>query len=59
MRLTDLSFDDWIEHAFGPEVRIGRNPWHFDDDCPWWDPQPAVAVDYISRLFAAPDKALA
>ncbi len=22
MRLTDLSYEDWLEHAFGREVRI-------------------------------------
>jgi hypothetical protein len=54
MRLTDLSFDNWIEHAFAPEIRLGRNAWFFDDGCDWWEPQPAIAVDYITRLFAAP-----
>jgi hypothetical protein len=54
MLLTDLSFDAWIEHAFAPAVRIGRNAWFFDDDCPWWDPPPSVAVAHITRLFEDP-----
>ncbi len=58
MKLTELSFDAWIEHAFGREVRIGRNAWFFDDDCDWWDPPAAIAVDYIARLFADPQKPL-
>jgi hypothetical protein len=26
VRLTDLSYEDWLEHAFGHEARIGRLP---------------------------------
>jgi hypothetical protein len=51
MRLTDLTFEQWLEHAFGKEVRIGRNQWFFDQDIDWWDPEPAIAVDYLTRLF--------
>jgi hypothetical protein len=58
MRLVDLTFDDWIEHAFGHEVRIQRNPWFFDTDHDWWAPRPAVAVDYLARLFERPDEHL-
>ncbi|MDF3076102.1 MAG: hypothetical protein K0S54_3769, partial [Alphaproteobacteria bacterium] len=54
MKLTDLSFDFWIEHAFAPAVRVGRNAWFFDDDCDWWDPPASVAVGHITRLFADP-----
>lgn len=59
MRLTDLDFDSWIEHAFAPEVRVGRPAWYFDDDCPWWDPPAAIAVDHITRLFSDPEPPLA
>lgn len=52
MRLIDLSFPNWIEHAFSHEVRSYGNPWFFDADAPWWDPAPPVAVDYLTRLFA-------
>jgi len=58
MRLTDLTFEQWIEHAFSHEVRIGRNAWFFDEDPDWWDPTPATAVEYLTRLFAAPEQAL-
>ena len=58
MLLTDLSFDAWIEHAFAAEVRSGRNPWFFDDDCDWWDPPAPIAVAHITRLFADPQKPL-
>jgi hypothetical protein len=54
MLLTDLSFDAWIEHAFAPAVRVGRNAWFFDDDCDWWDPPASIAVAHIARLFADP-----
>ncbi|MFK4794240.1 hypothetical protein [Sphingobium sp. ZW T5_29] len=59
MRLGDLSFADWIEHVFSHEVRLHGNAWHFDTDAPWWDPAPAVAVDYLTRLFSDPVPALA
>lgn len=58
MLLTDLSFEQWIEHAFSHEVRIGRNAWYFDDDIDWWNPAPAVAVSYLTRLFSEPERAL-
>lgn len=51
MRLTDLSFDEWIEHAFSHEVRFKQAAWFFDPDCDWWDPKPAEAVAYLTRLF--------
>ena len=54
MRLGDLTFDAWLEHAFGHEVRIQRAPWFFDQDCGWWDPRPAEAVGYLTRLFEDP-----
>jgi hypothetical protein len=49
LRLTDLSYQDWLEHAFGREVCIQQAAWFFDHDCDWWDPEPAVAVWLISR----------
>ena len=30
MRLTDLTYEDWLEHAFGREVRIQQTAWFFD-----------------------------
>ena len=58
MRLTGLSYDDWLEHAFGREVRIQQVSWFFDHDCDWWDPEPAIAVAYLTRLFELPEPAL-
>ena len=55
MRLTDLSYEDWLEHAFGHEVRIGRNPWFFDDDVDWWTPPSRIWVAYLTRLFENPE----
>jgi hypothetical protein len=54
MRLQALSFEDWIEHAFGHEVRFQRPQWFFDDDPDWWDPEPAEAVAHLTRLFEEP-----
>ena len=58
MRLTDLSYERWLEHAFGREVRIQQAAWFFDHDCDWWDPEPPVAVAYLTRLFEQPEPAL-
>ena len=30
LRLTNLSFEEWIEHAFSREVRIQQAVWYFD-----------------------------
>jgi len=39
-------------------VRIQQAAWFFDHDCDWWDPEPAIAVAYLTRLFEHPDPAL-
>jgi hypothetical protein len=57
--ISNLSYEDWIEHAFSHEVRRHGNPWYFDDDPLWWDPTPAVAVGYLTQLFASPETSLA
>jgi len=41
--------EDWLEQAFGREVRNEQAAWFFDRDCDWWDPEPAVAVAYLTR----------
>ena len=56
--LSDLSYDAWMEHSFSHEVRVHGNPWFFDEDPPWWDPAPVVAVAYLTRLFASPEAPL-
>ena len=39
-------------------MRIQQAAWFFDHDCDWWDPEPAIAVAYLTRLFEHPDPAL-
>jgi hypothetical protein len=58
VRLTDLSYEDWLEHAFGHEVRIQQAAWFFDQNCDLWDPEPAVALAYLTRLYEDPEPAL-
>jgi hypothetical protein len=58
MRLSDLTFHEWLEHAFGREVRFHQTPWYFDPDHDWWDPTPAQAITYLTRLFENPEPAL-
>jgi hypothetical protein len=57
VRLTDPSYEDWLEHAFGREVRVQQAAWFFDHDCDRWDPEPAVAVAYLTLLFQHPELA--
>ena len=57
--VSDLSYDAWLKHAFGPPVRAHGYPWFFDEDPPWWDPQPPVAMDYLTRLFSTTELSLA
>ncbi len=58
MRLTNLSFEEWIEHAFSREVRIQQAAWYFDPNHDWWDPKPVEAVAYLTRLFEDPERTL-
>jgi hypothetical protein len=55
MPLRGLAYDDWLEHAFGHEVRIGRNPWYFDDDREFWQPTSTEYVGHLTRLFENPE----
>lgn len=57
--LRDLSYDAWLQHAFGEPVRAHGNPWFFDEDPPWWDPQPPVAIEYFTKLFSTTEQSLA
>ena len=58
MPLRGLTFDDFVEHAFGHEVRFHGNPWFFDLDHDSWDPTPGEAVAHATRLFEDPAAAL-
>jgi hypothetical protein len=58
MRLQNLTFNDWLEHSFGREVRFHQAPWYFDPDHDWWDPLPTEAVSHLTRLFEDPDPPL-
>lgn len=57
--VSDLNYDAWLHHAFGPPVRPHGYPWFFDEDPPWWDPQPPVAIEYFTRLFSTIERSIA
>lgn len=50
----DLTFEDWLEHAFGREIRFQRLPWFLDSDALWWNPKPQTAIAFLTRLFHSP-----
>jgi len=54
-RLTDLSYEQWIDHVFDHAVPFYEQPWYFDVDADWWDPRPEQAVAYLTRLFESPE----
>ena len=58
MPLTNLSFEEWIEHAFSREVRIQQAAWYFDPDSRTGHPKPVEAVAYLTRLFEDPERTL-
>ena len=57
--VSDLSYGDWLEHAFGHAIRPHGYAWFFDEDPLWWDPEPPVAIDYLTRLFSTTERSLA
>jgi len=58
MLLTNLSFEEWIEHAFSREVHIQQTARYFDPNHDLWDPKPVEAVAYLTRLFEDPERTL-
>ncbi len=50
--LTDLSFEQFVEHQFGQAVRMHGNPWYFDTDGDWWWPEPRTGIACMTRLFS-------
>jgi hypothetical protein len=48
-RLTFLTFEEWIRHAFDHEVR--KPAWHFDTEADFWDGAPTLTLEYMTRLF--------
>lgn len=50
--VRDLTFDAFVEFQFGPAVRAHGNPWYFDFDADWWEPEPRTGIAYLTRLFA-------
>jgi hypothetical protein len=50
VRLTDLSFEQWLEHAFGQAVRFQQEAWFFDFDSDWWDPEPAHWATWVASV---------
>ena len=58
MLLTNLSFEEWIEHAFSREVHIQQAAWYFDPNHDLWDPKPVEAVAYLARRFEDPERTL-
>jgi len=58
-KLTGLSFEAFIEHAFGHEVPFYQQPWYLDLDAEDWAAPAREKVAYLTRLFNDPEPALA
>ena len=57
IRLTSLSFDDWVKHVFDHEVRDPQ--WYFDLEAPIWSAPASLSIEHMTRLFLDPMPALA
>jgi hypothetical protein len=55
---TNLTFDEFVEFQFGPAVRMHGNPWYFDLDADWWEPEPRIGIAHLTRLFSNGPEAL-
>ncbi|MEO6256021.1 MAG: hypothetical protein ABIO69_04360 [Sphingomicrobium sp.] len=56
--LTNLTFEQWIAHAFDHPVVSGQPEWYWDDDLDFWAAEPRQATDYLTRLFTGGDELL-
>lgn len=52
MRVTDLSFEEWVRHMFDHPVEGAR--WYEDLEAPYWVGSGAVTIEYVTRLFEQP-----
>lgn len=52
-KLTDLTFEQWIAHAFDHAVPSGLPEWYWDDDLDFWPAEPSQATEYLARLFTS------
>lgn len=55
MPKPDLSYQDWIDYVFDHAVPFYEQAWYFESDADWWTPQPAQAIEYLTRLFEHPE----
>ena len=50
--LRDLSFDEFVEFQFGHAIRPHGDPWYFDLDGDWWEPEPRTGIAFLTRLLS-------
>ena len=50
--LRALRFEEFVEFQFGQAVRMHGDPWYFEPDCDWWEPEPRTGIAYLTRLFS-------
>jgi hypothetical protein len=58
-RLTNLSYEDWIEYVFSHPVRIYQPRWYDEPDSERWDAAATTKAHYLTRLFEDSEPALA
>lgn len=46
-----LSFDEWVKAVFGHPVET--TPWYYN--CDFIEPAPKICLDYLTKLFTAPE----
>ena len=58
-RLTNLSYEDWVEHIFSHPVPVYQPRWYDQPDSERWDAAASRKAHYLTRLFEDPEPALA
>ncbi|MEZ5830115.1 MAG: hypothetical protein R3D05_02950 [Dongiaceae bacterium] len=50
-----LSYEQWIDYVFDHAVPFYEQAWYFEPGADWWNPQPELAIEYLTRLFETPE----
>ena len=49
MEVTNLSFEEWVRFIFDRPVTSPA--WYWDTDADWWQGEPCLSVEYMTRAF--------
>jgi len=50
-KLTNLTFEEWLDYVFDHPVDDLNNAWYWDLDRDWWEEDSAEMLEFMSRAF--------